>query len=781
MNHKRIISMLLSLALTLGLLSGCSGGTEPSIATPEELVAALDISETWKQELLHAAELGFPMENVQKETISGREMAAILDKLVEYAAPEKLEEWKALYPAFRSTGKDLTRIDVLSALFLAVQHIGGDYGYYRIDHSNPMLNAMFADVDAPNFDLFGGTIEFDLEGWGVDHHGIGGCIYNVTRKSPGDGEYPLAYDEEAGSFRMSSLCTYAEALLAVARAIRLGESASIVSVNDPTAVTPDPHILTPELLEKAAKNPVVTSEEHPRWTGFVLGNGYENQFDVSTKEIALSAQWGFNSVRLNLHYLALFSEDAQTVDVGRLQQLDELVAAAIENDLHFNICLVSIPGRSKLNLIYNYDYIGDFDLFINPQKQELALNVYRVLATRYKDVPNFNLSITPIWEALNKDLSTGLPYEDYTPEDAAAFLGSAIDVIHEADPERLVIYEPTPYGNPGQVVEEILPAVEEAEKRGNTLISYNFGESAYLSAGMTNTEGRNIDDMNNSMYVTDYPNYIYAVASTVPGDVPITINGLLPAGTTIDLYLERSMNGAALDISTNGTSIYSEKLPDSEYVISERLSALYPFATSEKQISVTLAEDTEEIVIACRSDGWFDICGIHLTLPDKYAQERWFYVQPYDVFLGNEEEDGVVLRPSTSVMISPNNYEGLGREITIHEDLTYTTEQIWEEASPESIHRHASSMNEVDGNCVVRFERADVNGATWEAMSAYYEDLLKSFEEYGFSWWSNDWWIMTDEYAQTKIIANCPSTEYAGYEHFNLELLQLLQKYQSKE
>ena len=105
MNYKRIISMLLSLALTLGLLSGCSGGTEPSIATPEELVAALDISETWKQELLHAAELGFPMENVQKETISGREMAAILDKLVEYAAPEKLEEWKALYPAFRSTGK----------------------------------------------------------------------------------------------------------------------------------------------------------------------------------------------------------------------------------------------------------------------------------------------------------------------------------------------------------------------------------------------------------------------------------------------------------------------------------------------------------------------------------------------------------------------------------------------------------------------------------------------------------------------------------------------------
>jgi len=156
-------------------------------------------------------------------------------------------------------------------------------------------------------------------------------------------------------------------------------------------------------------------------------------------------------------------------------------------------------------------------------------------------------------------------------------------------------------------------------------------------------------------------------------------------------------------------------------------------------------------------------------------------VEPYDVFLGNEEEDGVVLRPSTSVIISPNNYEGFGRKIIIHEDLTYTTEQIWEEASPESIHRNVSAMDEVDGNCVVRFERADFSGTTWSSMKAYYEDLLQSFENYNFGWWSNDWWLMTEEYPQTKIIAECPSTEYAGYEHFNLELLQLLQKYQSKD
>lgn len=49
-----------------------------------------------------------------------------------------------------------------------------------------------------------------------------------------------------------------------------GESKTIVSIDDPAAITPNPHILTPELLEKAAGNPVVTAEDHPRWTGFVL-------------------------------------------------------------------------------------------------------------------------------------------------------------------------------------------------------------------------------------------------------------------------------------------------------------------------------------------------------------------------------------------------------------------------------------------------------------------------------------------------------------------------------
>lgn len=55
---------------------------------------------------------------------------------------------------------------------------------------------------------------------------------------------------------------------------------------------------------------------------------------------------------------------------------------------------------------------------------------------------------------------------------------------------------------------------------------------------------------------------------------------------------------------------------------------------------------------------------------------------------------------------------------------------------------------------------------------------MRAFKAAGFSWWSNEFWYMTDEGAQAKLIAGCPSVNQDGFEHLNLELLQLLQQYQ---
>lgn len=781
MKIKRILCLLFGTVLVLGLLTGCGAPTAAEPArSAEEVIAALDLNEAAKQELFYAVELGFSVEDPD-QWISGAEMASLLDQLVAYAAPEKLEEWKTLYPALRKSKDPLRRIDTLSALFLALQHIGGDYGYYKVSHNDPLFQAMSADTDTPAFDLFGGVMEFELGDGLYDHYGICGYFYNLTRKSPGDGEYPMAYDEEAGSFHMDEPATYAEALLAILRAIRIGESKVIVPVDDPAAATPNNWILTPELLEKAAKNPVVTAQEHPRWTGFVLNyTAAPGEFVTSPKEMELSAQWGFNGARLFLHYDTVFSSDVTTVDLSALEKVDEMVAAAIRQDMHLDIMLSSLPGRNAYHADAASGYVStaELDLFINEEKQAMADRIFQILARRYKDVPNFNLSIAPLYEAMNKNLSTGLPVPDYTEADVAAYIGRVTDVIRAEDPDRLIVYEATPANDAQTIIRESTPAKETADEKGNVVISYNFCQNAYVYACMTDTEGHHIDNMNSSMVLPDYPNYIYSVRNHINRSRPLIIDGLLPEGTVLTIHIRESFGGT-LTISADGETIHSEKLPEQAYEISSRLSRFYPYAQSEKQVSVTLPYAPQELTISCQG-GAFDLCGVLLTLPQEYAVERWYYAQPYDVYMGLEEEEGVVLKKTSEVILSPNDHDS-GERITILDDLSFTSEHVCEEASAQTIAAWSAAIDDFDGNCIVRFERADFSGTTWESMAAYYEDVLQSFSEYGFSWWSNDWWILTDEYPQTKVVARCPSTEYAGYEHFNLELLQLLQKYQSKD
>ena len=799
---RHVLSLLLALCMALSLAACASdsetpaqnetpvpqAGTDsiadvtPEVPTAEELtveeeIKGLDIPDSWTQELLYALELGMPMEKLGQETISGAEIAELLDHFVEYADEDKLTEWQALLPGLRTHKEALTRFDAMGALFLAARTLGGDWAEFKWDFYEVydllqfpwddyyFTGGLFGEHDAPIY---------TVPGLGDSNYLDGACLpFNLSRPSSISGEFPFAYDAGDNSIHEYDPPTYAEGLLAVVRMIASADVMSRVLVDDPAATTPDSSILPPELLAKAQANPNVTAGEHPRWTGFVLGYGYEYQFDTSVRELELTSEWGFNSARLALHYLTLFDAEAQTVDLAALQQLDALVAAAIENDLYFNICLNCIPGRTVLTQVFDYDYSGDFDLFVNPEKQEQAFNVYRVLAARYKDVPNFNLSISPIWEAMNKNLSTGLPYTDYTAEDVAAFLGKAIDVIRAEDPDRLIVYEPTAGNDQDGIIEESTPIKAVADSKGNVLISYNFCQGAYVYACMTTAAGKHIDNMNNSMHVPVYPNYIYSVASSIWVGAPVALDGFLPAGTTVDLYLERS-HGGTLNLNADGVSLYTEALETAEYEVGEQLSGYYPFAVSDKHISVALTKNVDDLVISCSGDGGFDLCGVRLTLPEEYAVDRWYNVQGYDVFTGEEEEAGVILRSTSEVLLCPNDFDS-GRHITIHEDLSYTSEHIQDEASAETIAAWSDAISGFDGNCVIRFERVSFSGTTWGSMAAYYGDLLESFTEQGFGWWSNDWWLMTGD---RNIIAECPYTEYADYEAFNLELLRLLQKYQ---
>jgi len=361
-------------------------------------------------------------------------------------------------------------------------------------------------------------------------------------------------------------------------------------------------------------------------------------------------------------------------------------------------------------------------------------------------------------------------------EDIGNYLVEVVEAIREQDEERLVIYEPTS-GNGYNDIYEQDSAVKECIKDvENIMISYNFCENPYVYANMTDTPGENIDNNNRSVFLPEYPTYFYSVGWNVDEEHPITFSGFLPEGTVVDIYLKESWD-ATLNLSADGEIIFSEYIEKAQFETSNPISRYYQYATSEKKISVTLEEKADELVLFCNGFG-VAISGIDVYLPEEYAVERWYTATTYDVYMGYEEEAGVTKKSTSRIMISPNEYNYL-TNIELSEDMSYKTGKVLEEASEETIEAWGDAISGFDGNCMIRYEGGCFNGAVWEDMSSYYRDLLDMFVENGFSWWSGDWYWMTND--QTKSIAEAPSMPYSDFPYFNIELLKLLQEHQNSE
>jgi len=249
MKYKRTISLLLVAVLVLGVLSGCNSNSleqinpttdtsqnqtqeAPTTEETSEKINELDISDLWKQELLHATQLGMPMGKVQQGSISGKEMMELLDWFVEYAEPEALDDWENQLPTLRESNAALSRFDAMAAWYLAAQTAGRDYlGHnYSIMEMMDSINHSW-DEDYITWELFGGFDGSDFDGGAVGpSHLDGACYYyNLARASYYSGEYPFALDTVTNSFIPHVRPTYAEALLAIVRLISSANPEMFVS------------------------------------------------------------------------------------------------------------------------------------------------------------------------------------------------------------------------------------------------------------------------------------------------------------------------------------------------------------------------------------------------------------------------------------------------------------------------------------------------------------------------------------------------------------------------
>lgn len=226
----------------------------------QEWIKTLPYEESCIEELLFAAEIGLPVEKLEQSTISGEELAEVLDAFVEYAASDRIEEWKESYPTFRTSKDDLKRFDAMTLTYLAATTIGGRYA---IVASDPYEDAFSMnhnwDEGYLNTDLYGDEASqqiYDIDKSGNCHYlDAGAYYYNFGRVSRKSGEWPYAYDATSNSIRVKDKTTYAEAVLAVVRIIQTRTEYDLIheTLEDSTFIRQEDTEAVQPYLDVAAK------------------------------------------------------------------------------------------------------------------------------------------------------------------------------------------------------------------------------------------------------------------------------------------------------------------------------------------------------------------------------------------------------------------------------------------------------------------------------------------------------------------------------------------------
>lgn len=745
---KRLLGMLLALVMTFGLVGYGAAGAEGSSAETEKF-----------------------------EWVTASTYRAMLVEMLEELAPEQMDYFDS---KVKDVNLAITRGDAVRMAYYAAVCIGAD------DYNGYSFSSDLADSDgrmgeAGNFlelicpDVYKNIpVTMANHTWGNEFTAAG--LWNVWHVDTVSGKQVFEFDEELQSMRMYDMLTMEEAETSIER-LRTGYGVKrYVSVDSAEATSP---ALSDEALAKTAERCSETLDALPRLTGFVLANdGYYSIHTIvkTVDDIRRIADWGFNTVRLRITYETLFNQDGSQIDLTQAERLDELVEACIEADIHLNLLLCTLPGRTKWVDLNDVSSGGETDLFINPERQKEAVSVWATLAARYQDVSGAHLSFTPFWEP---DGDLGINSEEgweHTPQDTCGTLALLIEAVRAQDPERFIFYEPTAHIAAEATIQESSLFYEPLKSRfDNLMISYNFCQNAYVFAEITDIVGEDVDLSNYSMFKPEYPVTNYGVNDTIPDGGELTIDGFLPAGTVIDLYLAYADGQSALTITGDGTELYHEELSSGDYRPGRPLSSFYPYATSDKKISVTLAETTDEVAISARGADikW---CGMDVILPEEYAVERWYMNSGRDNFF--EDEARFLWLATSTVMISPSERCETWH-ITIRDDVTFTTGEVFAEANAETIEHWCAEISDFSPQCIVRYEDACFSlGTTQGSILRYYEDVLSTFEKYGFSWLSNDYELILQE--STNRIADAEVVEYDGYDFVNLELLELLQKYQEK-
>lgn len=172
-------------------------------------------------------------------------------------------------------------------------------------------------------------------------------------------------------------------------------------------------------------------------------------------DIDAMARWGFNSVRLPMHYALYTLPLAQEPVAGRqtwveegFRRTDELLAWAKANDLYLILDLHAAPGGQGNDI-----NIADRDpatpsLWDDPRLQEKMIALWKQLARRYKDEPHiaaYDIINEPNWGFADKDDRNGCKESGNAP--LRDLLVRTTRAIREVDKRHIIVIEGNCWGN----------------------------------------------------------------------------------------------------------------------------------------------------------------------------------------------------------------------------------------------------------------------------------------------------------------------------------------------
>ena len=813
MSIKKIFAVLLAVLFAMQL-STASFATAPAnfnqpnaaedsadaIHTPSDVIDAAE-----EIELTQAEKFGLPTEKIGRRTISGREFMELADAFVSFAAPEKLSEWKNEFKVMREVDEPIYRYDAMVVMYHAGQLVGGGYaeGGDMDAWTEYYMNASYFDQTDQNTSHYQYLENYD-ENLGMIING-----YHYSHVSKVSGRHPFYWNPDNCSFDLLDYPSYADGVLAFLRLIGSVQP----ELFDPDLFPfdkPDPGIFNDELYEKMALYPELTVDTLPIWTGTVF-TGTADYYTDSVELVRNAKEWGYNAVRIFLLPSAYDEKWEKLDDKRYMLVMDQMIAEAIKIGLHVELCCNMLPGRwfdvrgEQTGITGMMSYTMDL-LYGDKYYQDLTDELWRTIATRYKDVPNSCLSMLPMMmEVGYRDswYEETTIHNEYTVQDVADYQAHLIDVIHEVDPKRILVFEPFAPTGPDYDAERFeltaQQVVDAMVGKDNVAITYNFCDMPFCCTTLSN-DMPDPDNYNFGAPVPNYPIHYYEVSDQILSEYPLKIDGLLPAGTEITLNLRsvvinaEGVDKTTLFIEADGNRLYEEELSAEEFNVKRKRSELYPYAESDKQITVTLPTDTQMLTLGTYEDVenalepiltgmvYIDWSGIKAHLPEEYAVDQLWVATKLDYESGfSDVDNGVYVRHTSDVYICPlttglPEHHAINHNVTIKEDLTYTTPSIRMESTSETIHTTFNLIKEKSAP----FARTEMRSETptgfpgdWNAVKAYTTDVYNEIAAAGYSWWSNDIFYTHNKYG----LINIEPTQWGRYEYFYSDVLELLQQY----